>query len=177
MTSMSSKTTKMTIVVTSLSAKHELVINTPTEKPAGICHLKLEDEDIGQGQPLQFNATLVNPKPVGTFNRPDCLDPGNRTVRGTRRCKRLLVSNADLSTIKGIGGTLSSTAITLELERHHVHGTTDTPTFKLRTSGHPVPLHMSFMPLLRHQRRHTAPAGEMQRFFIRLLPQMDRWSA
>jgi len=68
MTSMSSKTTKMTIVVDEFVCEDtKLVINTPNpEKPPlefAISNLKMKD--IGQGQPLQFNATLVNPKPVG----------------------------------------------------------------------------------------------------------------
>jgi hypothetical protein len=53
--------------------------------------------------------------------------------------------NADLSTIKGIGGTLSSTGqYSGTLGDIAVHGTTDTPDFQIATSGHPVPLHTEF---------------------------------
>ncbi len=54
-------------------------------------------------------------------------------------------SNADLSTIKGIGGILSSTGrYSGTLGGIVVDGTTDTPDFRLSISGHPVPLHTEF---------------------------------
>ena len=59
---------KMKIVVDELNCEEtNLVINTrkPDKQPLvfAISHLKMED--IGAGQPMRFQATLVNPKPVG----------------------------------------------------------------------------------------------------------------
>ena len=54
-------------------------------------------------------------------------------------------TNADLSTIKGIAGILSSKGeYSGELGEIIVDGTTDTPDFRLTISGHPVPLHTEF---------------------------------
>jgi hypothetical protein len=54
-------------------------------------------------------------------------------------------SNADLGTIKGIGGILSSTGKYVgSLGNIVVDGATDTPDFHLAISGHPVPLHTDF---------------------------------
>jgi hypothetical protein len=54
-------------------------------------------------------------------------------------------SNADLSTITGIGGTLSSTGqYAGTLGNLVVTGKTDTADFQIAISGHPVPLHTEF---------------------------------
>src|SRR4029077_12825251 len=54
-------------------------------------------------------------------------------------------SNADLNTIKGIGGILSSDGhYSGTLSNIVVQGTTDTPDFRVASSGHPVPLHTEF---------------------------------
>jgi hypothetical protein len=54
-------------------------------------------------------------------------------------------NHADLSTIKGIGGILSSIGqYSGTLNNIVVHGTTDTPDFRIASSGHPVPLHTEF---------------------------------
>jgi hypothetical protein len=61
-------------------------------------------------------------------------------VRGTYS-----FSHADLGTLKGIGGILSSTGkYEGTLNNIVVDGETDTPDFRLNVSGHPVPLHTSF---------------------------------
>jgi hypothetical protein len=61
-------------------------------------------------------------------------------VRGTYS-----FNNADLSTIKGIGGILSSTGqYAGSLDNIVVNGTTDTPDFRIAISGRPVPLHTDF---------------------------------
>jgi hypothetical protein len=53
--------------------------------------------------------------------------------------------HADLGTIKGIGGILSSVGeFTGQLNRIVVDGTTETPDFSLDTANRPVPLHTKF---------------------------------
>ena len=53
--------------------------------------------------------------------------------------------HADLSTLKGIGGILSSTGeYAGTLDDIVVDGSTDTPDFRIASSGHPVPLHTDF---------------------------------
>jgi hypothetical protein len=54
-------------------------------------------------------------------------------------------NHADLSTIKGIGGMLSSTGKYAGiLDKIEVDGATDTPDFRLAISGRSIPLHTDF---------------------------------
>src|ERR1700722_9799820 len=149
MTNMRSKTGKMTIFVDKFVCQDtKLVINTtkPGKPPLEFAISDLKMKDIGPGQPMQFNATLVNPKPVGDIQshglfgpwQPD--NPRDTPVQGDYS-----FTNADLSTIQGIGGIVSSTGqYSGTLSDINVHGTTDTPDFRIATSGHPVPLHSEF---------------------------------
>jgi hypothetical protein len=67
-------------------------------------------------------------------------DPRSSPVRG-----RYSFSDADLSTIKGIGGILSSTGeYEGTLGNIVVDGETSTPDFRIAISGHPVPLDTKF---------------------------------
>jgi hypothetical protein len=126
----------------------QLVINTarPDKLPLefNINHLKMTG--IGPGQPLQFEANLINPKPLGdiasrgSFGPWQADSPRDTQVRGTYS-----FNNADLGTIKGIGGILSSTGeYAGSLDRITVDGTTNTPDFHIDTSGHPVLLQTKF---------------------------------
>jgi hypothetical protein len=126
----------------------QLVINTLTsgKLPFEFSISSLNMKDIGPGQPLQFNATLTNPKPVGAIQSTGLFgpwqveDPRNSPVKG-----KYSFTDADLSTIRGIGGTLSSTGeYTGTLGNITVDGETDTPDFRISISGHPVPLHTDF---------------------------------
>jgi hypothetical protein len=57
--------------------------------------------------------------------------------------------NADLNTIKGIGGILHSVGdFNGQLDRIEVHGTADVPDFSLDTANHPVPLHTQFSAIV-----------------------------
>ena len=54
-------------------------------------------------------------------------------------------ADADLGTINGLGGFLSSTGkFAGILDKIVVEGATDTPDFRIAISGHPVPLHTDF---------------------------------
>ncbi|HTZ89480.1 MAG TPA: AsmA-like C-terminal region-containing protein [Alloacidobacterium sp.] len=109
-----------------------------------ISHLTLQS--VGQNQPMKFHAILTNPKPVGNidssgfFGPFNADSPGDSPVRGEYR-----FSHADLSTIKGIGGTLSSTGkYEGVLDHIVVDGETDTPNFSVDSGNHPMPLHTKF---------------------------------
>ena len=126
----------------------QLVINTlkPGKLPFEFSIRSLDMKDIGPGQPLQFKATLTNPKPVGEiqssglFGPWQAEDPRNSPVKG-----KYLFTDADLSTIKGLGGILSSRGeYAGTLGNITVDGQTDTPDFRISISGHPVPLHTDF---------------------------------
>jgi hypothetical protein len=107
---------------------------------------QLQMRDIGPGQPLRFNATLVNPKPVGAIQSTGLFGPWNADNPRSSPVKgKYSFTNADLSTIKGVGGILSSTGdYAGTLGNIVVDGSTETPDFRINISGHPVPLHTDF---------------------------------
>jgi hypothetical protein len=149
MTNMGSRTGKMTIFVDKFVCEDtKLMINTskPGKPPLEFAIGDLKMKDIGPGQPMQFNATLVNPKPVGNIQSSGLFGPWQQNnPRDTPVQGEYSFREADLSTIKGIGGTLSSTGeYSGTLNNIVVHGKTDTPDFRIATSGHPVPLHTEF---------------------------------
>jgi hypothetical protein len=126
----------------------QLIINTlkPGKLPLGFDIESLKMTSIGPNGPLHFDANLTNPKPVGnivssgSFGPWQTTSPRDTPVRGTYS-----FNNADLGTIKGIGGILSSTGqYEGTLDNIVVNGTTDTPDFRITTSGRPTPLHTDF---------------------------------
>ena len=148
-TSMASQTKKMSVFVDQFVCQDtKLLINTskPGKPPLEFAVGDLRMKDIGPGQPMRFEATLVNPKPVGDIHSTGLIGPWNETdPRDTPVQGDYSFSNADLSTIKGIGGILSSTGkYEGTLDDIAVEGKTDTPDFRISTSGHPVPLHTEF---------------------------------
>src|SRR5271165_3531970 len=149
MTNMGSRTPKMTIFVDQFICEDaKLMINTskPGKPPLEFAIGNLKMKDIGPGQPMQFNATLVNPKPVGNIQSNGLFGPWRQdSPRETPVQGDYSFTKADLGTIKGIGGILSSTGdYSGTLGNIVVHGTTDTPDFHIATGGQPVPLHTEF---------------------------------
>ena len=140
---------KTSIIVDRFSCSDaKLMINTdkPGKAPLEFDIGDLRMRDVGPGQPMRFEAKLVNPKPVGdiqsfgTFGPLDETNPRDSAVQGDYS-----FTHADLNTIKGIGGILSSTGhYSGTLGRIEAAGTTDTPDFQLDVSGHKVPLHTEF---------------------------------
>ena len=125
-----------------------LVINTAKPgKPPLEFHIKtLKMKGVGPGQPMPFDATLVNPKPVGDIKSAGEFGPLNEeNIRETPVYGSYSFTNADLGTLKGLGGILSSVGkYTGVLGRIEVDGETDTPDFSVAISGHSVPLHTEF---------------------------------
>ncbi len=140
---------KMTIAVNHfVCTDTKLIINTlkPGKAPLVFDIAGLHLKDIGPAQPLRFEATLLNPKPVGDiqstglFGPLNEMSPRDSSVQGT-----YFFSNADLGTLKGIAGILSSKGdYAGTLGRIEVNGITDTPDFQIAISGHRVPLHTDF---------------------------------
>ena len=146
---MSPKGEKIEIVVDKFVCDSaQLIINTlkPGKLPLEFDIESLKMARIGSGEPLHFDAVLTNPKPVGniissgSFGPWQADSPRDTPVRGTYS-----FNNADLGTIKGIGGILSSTGeYSGNLDNIVVNGTTDTPDFRIAVSGRRVPLHTDF---------------------------------
>jgi len=149
MRNMGARTGKMSIYVDKFVCEDtRLVINTanPGKPPLEFAISSLKMKDIGSGQPLEFNATLVNPKPVGDIQSNGLFGPFQQdSPRDTPVQGDYSFSHADLSTIKGIAGTLSSTGeYSGTLGNIVVSGRTDTPDFQIASSGHKLPLHTEF---------------------------------
>jgi hypothetical protein len=149
MTNMGARTRKTTILVDKFICEDtRLVINTsnPEKPPLEFVVSSLKMKDIGTGQPLRFNATLTNPKPVGDIQSTGLFGPlQQESPRDTPVQGNYSFSHADLSTIKGIAGMLSSTGeYSGTLGNIVVRGKTDTPDFKIASSSRAVPLHTDF---------------------------------
>ncbi len=140
---------KIRIVVDTLvSDTAQLIVNTnrPGKLPLVFDIERLKMKRVGTDEPLHFEADLINPKPIGhihstgSFGPWQAASPRDTPVRGAYS-----FSHADLSTIKGIGGILSSDGkYSGTLDHITVDGATDTPDFRLNISGRPVPLHTDF---------------------------------
>ena len=108
---------------------------------------KLRMQSAGVGQPMYFQATLTNPIPAGQiqssgrFGPWNADDPALTPISGT-----YTFSHADLSTIRGLGGTLSSQgSYEGVLSQIRVQGETDTPDFDLGISGNKLHLKTQFI--------------------------------
>ena len=123
------------------------ILSSNLNKPPHVFEIhRLRMRSVGLDQPLSFKVILTNPIPVGQvqssgrFGPWNSEDPSLTPVSGNYS-----FSNADLSTIRGLGGTLSSHgSYEGVLSEIQVHGETDTPNFDLGISGNKVHLKTQF---------------------------------
>jgi len=101
---------------------------------------------LGLGEKMPFTATLTNPLPKGQIETAGSFGPWQKGDPGaTPLSGEYTFQNADLGTIKGIGGTLHSQgAFSGELQRIAVKGETNVPDFHLTISKKPLPLTATF---------------------------------
>jgi len=127
-------------------AKLFIETGKPGKDPLEFDIQHLELTDIGVDQPFHYDAILTNPKPVGLIHAVGSFGPWHGDEpRNTPITGDYNFSHADLNSIKGIGGILSSTGhFSGPLGRIIVDGTTDTPDFSIDTANHPLPLHTQF---------------------------------
>jgi hypothetical protein len=149
MTNMAPKRGKIEIIVDKLvSDKAQLIINTlrPGKVPLEFDIENLKMTRVGSGSPMHFDANLTNPKPAGQVVSTGLFGPWQPdSPRDTPLSGTYSFDHADLGTIKGIGGILSSTGKYAGiLDKIVVDGATDTPDFRLAISGRTVPLHTDF---------------------------------
>jgi len=130
----------------SRSATLEIASKDPGKLPRHFDIHNLEMWQVGEAEGAPFRASLTNPKPEGrietegVFGPWQADDPRATPVRGNYRFE-----HANLDTIKGIGGILSSSGhYQGVLERIAVSGTTETKDFSIDVARHPVPLQTSF---------------------------------
>jgi uncharacterized protein involved in outer membrane biogenesis len=103
-------------------------------------------DSLGVSQTIPYIATLTNPVPKGeietsgTFGPWNVAHPSRTPVTG-----KYVFANANLDTIEGLAGVLSSTGeFHGPLDRIEIQGTTDTPKFQVDAGGLPVPLKTRF---------------------------------
>jgi hypothetical protein len=132
--------------IVSRTAGLDIVPRDPGKLPRRFEIHNLVMRGFGDGDGATFDAALTNPTPRGeilthgTFGPWEADDPSQTPVRGEYTFK-----SANLDTIKGIGGMLSSVGTyTGVLERIDVKGETDTPDFSIDIAAQPVPLKTRF---------------------------------
>jgi hypothetical protein len=105
---------------------------------------------LGINETIPYIATLTNPVPKGeietsgTFGPWNVVSPSSTPITG-----RYTFANANLDTIDGLAGILSSTGeFSGPIDRIQVQGTTDTPQFQVDAGGLPVPLKTRFTAIV-----------------------------
>jgi hypothetical protein len=142
-------------LVTSTVAIDELVAKLATleiasSKPDRLPRVfKIHDlvmNHFERGGPAAFHATVDNPVPRGPVETKGSFGPWNaRDPERTPLSGEYDFKHANMNTIKGLGGTLSSTgSYRGVLERIEVQGETRIPDFSLDLAGHQVPLNTRF---------------------------------
>jgi hypothetical protein len=127
-------------------AKVVIETSTPGKKPLEFDIGRLVLKDVGLKKPLNYEAELVNPKPVGNVHSTGHFGPWqDDNPRDTPLDGNYEFTEADLSSIHGIEGILSSTGtFGGTLGEIAVDGVADVPRFRLDVSDHALPLHTEF---------------------------------
>ena len=123
------------------------ILSANANKPPHVFEIhNLRMQSAGLGQPMSFQVTLTNPIPVGQIQSKGRFGPWNSEEPSlTPVSGDYTFSDADLSTIRGLGGMLSSRGkYEGVLSEIQVRGETDTPDFDLGISGNKVHLKTQF---------------------------------
>ncbi len=143
---------KFPVTISKITADEALIVilRTDAKTPHEFEIHKLEMDNFDFGEPASFHALLTNPVPrgeihcVGQFGPWDARNPSQTPVKADYE-----FFNADMGTLKGLQGTLSSTGkFSGPLDYLTVNGATDIPDFALRTSDHPMALHTDFQAVV-----------------------------
>lgn len=140
---------KIAFVVDELRGSNvRLVIeNKDPNKESKVWEIRdLTVHDLGATHPAKYVATVINPIPKGEIKVTGHVGPWNAAdPRQTFVDGDYTFNNADMNTIKGLGGTLNAKGrFTGVLEKLTTDGVTDTPDFSLDISDHPIPLHTEY---------------------------------
>lgn len=143
-----SQTREGPVIIQEVIATNAALVLVPREAAKQPKRFDIHDlrlESVGFDRSMPFHATLTNPLPKGLIDAtgafgPWHAEPGLTPVKG-----RYTFKNADLNTIKGIAGTLSSEGeFSGQLAEIDVRGTTSTPNFSVDVGGRPLPLDTTF---------------------------------
>ncbi len=132
--------------LTARTATLEIATRDVTKLPRRFEIDTLEMWDVGRTAGATFHALLTNPKPRGRIQTEGVFGPWEtHEPRLTPLHGDYLFGGADLDTIKGIGGILSSAGHYKGVfERIEVSGQTETPDFSIDVAKQPVPLTTTF---------------------------------
>jgi hypothetical protein len=129
-------------------ADAKVVIETsdPKKEPLEFVISRVMLKDVGPSKPLNYEATLRNPKPAGDIHSTGHFGPWQKDEpRGTPLDGNYEFTHADLSSIHGIAGILSSTGrFGGTLGEIAVEGSAEVPSFRLDISDHALPLQTEF---------------------------------
>jgi hypothetical protein len=114
----------------------------PGDAPLVFTIHELTVDDVGFSNAMRFHAQLTNPVPRGQVETRGSFGPWRRDDPDELRLEGTYTfTSADLDTIDGIGGRLSSKgSYQGRLTEIHAKGTTETADFSLDLGGKPVPL-------------------------------------
>ena len=143
---LSTKSPILIDTITSRASKLQIDTDDPGKLPRVFEIHDLVMTDFGFDRAAAFEARLSNWKPAGEIHVKGTFGPWNTSdPRMTALGADYSFDNANLDTIKGIGGILSSKGrFHGVLERIRVEGTTDTPDFRVDVAGQPVRLQTRF---------------------------------
>ena len=128
-----------------------VVLRAQTDKPPRefpIHHLRISN--LSFDRPAAFHALLTNAVPAGEIDATGDFGPWDADEPAdTPAVGKYVFRNADLGTLKGVRGILSSTgSFSGPLNYLRVEGATDTPDFALRIASHPMALHTDFTAIV-----------------------------
>ena len=111
---------------------------------------RLQMEGVGVTTQMPFRAELTNPLPRGEIKSEGTFGPWSRESPGATPVQgKYTFDNVDMSTIKGIAGTLTSTGeFSGAVGRIAVKGETRIPDFRLDIGGNALPLTTTFDALV-----------------------------
>ena len=107
-------------------------------------------DDLGFDRLMPFRAKLTNPIPTGLVDSSGTVGPWTKEdPTGLPVSGEYTFTDADLSTINGIGGTLTSKGTySGPLDQISAKGTTETPNFTLDLGGKPVRMTTTFAAVI-----------------------------
>jgi AsmA-like C-terminal region len=131
-------------------AKVVIETSKPGKVPLEFAISSLTLTDVGLKKPFNYDAVLVNPKPVGDVHSTGHFGPWqNDSPRDTPMDGSYEFTHADLSSIRGISGILSSSGrFNGTLGEISVEGSAEVPAFRLDISDHALPLRTEFLAVV-----------------------------
>lgn len=140
------------VIIDDFVAEHAtltILHRDPAHRPLVFRIHELEMRDLAFDRPMPFRADLTNPIPDGEVHSEGSVGPWQSSPSDLPLQGHYTFHNADLDTIAGIGGMLTSDgAYTGTLGSLRVEGRTNTPNFNLDMGGRAVPLATTFIAVV-----------------------------